>query len=244
MPPASLASNRRRHIGIILAGLLFLLAGWTLLWGVADLYAAQAKAWLERWSASQEPPPKQELEKALRAIAIAENINPRSPDIQERYGRILEWKTEGRPPWREDVQQDLQAALTRFQKANALRPAWPYSWVAVARIKLKLLELDDLFLHALQRALDLGPWEPEVQLAAVEIGLLSWDVLDDALRKGIEESFSRSLKSQPREVIALAVNLGKTEFIRRFTTGHGQYDKYLAAELRRFERMKESRIKP
>ena len=73
---------------------------------------------------------------------------------------------------------------------------------------------DAVFDTAVERAVSLGPWEPEVQLAMAEIRLLAGFRLSDPSLAHTEAALQRALQNQPREVIPLAVQIGEAELIR------------------------------
>jgi len=107
----------------------------------------------------------------------------------------------------------LESAAEDFRRALAVRPLWPYSWANLLAVKDKLGQVDMEFNVALNRAVELGPWEPGVQLQVVESGLRYWDRLGSIERALVQRKVLDALKVQPREVFATIKDYGRPDLV-------------------------------
>jgi len=87
----------------------------------------------------------------------------------------------------------LERSLGEFRTAAQMRPGSPYVWAGIVTLKLRLRELDDEFYGALARAAQLGPWEPQVQLAIADTGLAAWRRLAPPARAEVIGAIERGL---------------------------------------------------
>ena len=97
-----------------------------------------------------------------------------------------------------DARADLERALGYYRQSLARRPAWPDAWVNVARLKLTQGHIDAEFALALQRALELGPWDSIVQASIASGGLAVWDKLPAQLQTDVEQAVARGLSNGSR----------------------------------------------
>lgn len=105
-------------------------------------------------------------------------------------------------PWRDLVERDehLNAALSAALTAVSLRPTSGFAYSVYALAKQMRGEHDAAFRHALARAAKYGPWEPGVQSNIIDVGLRSWDALDEPARDVVRGTITRALQTQPNEI--------------------------------------------
>lgn len=204
---------------------------------LADLYAIRGRAYLERWDRQKSPPRAEALADANSAFAIANFLDPLNPSLHHDWARALEWRTFRRSPSGQTAQAQMLAALGAFRRAAELRPMWPYTWSAIARLKLRLDQLDDEFDTAVERAVRLGPWEPEVLSAMAEIRLLAGFRISERSLERTEAALQRALQTQPRTVIPLAAQIGEGELIRSLIGEDEQALSLLERELEKVGRL-------
>jgi len=216
---------------------LVLLAAWSIIIGIADLYGVRGRTYLERWEQQPTLPTETALADAEIAFAIATWLDPRNPHLVQDAGRALEWRALGRDPLDPKVRAELHDALAQFRLATSRRPMWPYSWAAIAAIKLKLQAFDTELERAVERAVTLGPWEPEVQLAIARIRLLGADLLPSRTRDLAQLALRRALQAQPQNIIPLAVQLGEQDLIQALATDDDSTLELLARELSKVGRL-------
>ncbi len=82
-------------------------------------------------------------------------------------------------------------ALELFEQVLATRPTSAHAYANVAVLKYQLGEIDRQFSNALEQALLRGPWETQIQLAAIELGLATWQALPHDLRVSVSRAIYR-----------------------------------------------------
>ena len=94
--------------------------------------------------------------------------------------------------------------MTHFREALELRPAWPYFWANLALAKAEAGIFDEEFRLAVERAVETGPWERQVQLQMVRLDFVESDRIDPQSRALIERLLQNAAQTQPLQVMALA----------------------------------------
>lgn len=179
-------------LALLTTGLLCCLLGAALL--LADLSSWQASRFLEDWGKRQGIPSQRAWEVAEAAATRAITSSPAPmASYYEQLGRIHEWRHINRLYGDEEAAQSRQDALEAYRKAIELRPMWPYTWVRLAHVKLRLLSFDDEFDEALRQAVTLGPWRYSVSERIAEIGLIAWAELDASQRELVLDAAERAL---------------------------------------------------
>lgn len=231
------AHSLARFIAFTGATILSMLAAWSAARGIADLYGMRGRAYLERWERQATAPEETALADAHDAFAIATFLEPRDPRLAQDLGRVLEWRAFRRDPADPQVRAALREALARFRLATRLRPMWPYSWAAIASMKLRLQELDGELARAVERAVTLGPWEPEVQLAVARVRLLGADLLPTETRDLAQLALRRTLRVQAKNIIPLAVQLGEQDLVQSLAENDEGTLELLEHELNKAKRL-------
>jgi hypothetical protein len=103
--------------------------------------------------------------------------------------------------------------LEYHREAVRLRPGAPYSWANLALLKSRLPEPDAELETALRNAALLGPWEPEVQIAVAESGLVLWDRLSPLARGTVRDTLARAVRWQDAQVFAIARKAGRLDVL-------------------------------
>jgi len=159
--------------------------------GAADLYAFGARHALDRGGVVG---PQPGLEKAVR-------LDGGNAEPHEYMARLHESKGEYRE------------ALERYRIAAKARPGSPGAWGNIARLKLRLAELDAELDNAIRSASRLGPWEPDLQLVIADVAMQGEPRLTPEARRAAFAMMSRALKRQEREVVQLAVQRGRLDVL-------------------------------
>jgi hypothetical protein len=163
--------------------------------GLADVYAAPAKAYLQtkrdagggltrdEWQA---------LEGSLiRALALA----PRDPDNLSELGRLYRIPLEADDLDAAEILRYGDAAAAYYQAALALRPTWPWDWGNLALVKYQQYQdTSGVYQDALVRAIKFGPREPSLQDRVAELGSHSWSVLNPAAALAVLTAADRALE--------------------------------------------------
>lgn len=180
---------------IIVAFLLFVLIS-AARCGVAELFSQSARHSMEEWNASKHPPSAAEAESVAHRFGIARFFDAADPASHENLARLSLVRA-GLPAVLPAAKRLLLlAGLAQIRSAIRLRPVSPYSWTILLRLKRELGEFDAEFRFALQRAVELGPWEPELLAALADVGLSAWDALPAAEQALIQQVFVRGMERQ------------------------------------------------
>lgn len=97
-----------------------------------------------------------------------------NPHFVEQAARLQELRVLGLQSRDPALRDGLRQSLARYREAAAMRPGSPYVWAGIAMLKARLNDMDFEFYGALERAARLGPWEPQVQIALIDLGLATW----------------------------------------------------------------------
>jgi len=107
----------------------------------------------------------------------------------------------------------LDESRNEAMKAAILRPAFPYEWSNLAATKYRIGEIDTVLFRSLQNAAVLGPWEPSVQLAAIDAGFAVWDELPKPVRENVLTLARNGARHYPNEVLNIARSRGRLELV-------------------------------
>jgi hypothetical protein len=194
------------RIGLVmplLAGLLWM-GFYSFQYARADLMAQKGRLYQTRWTgmAGADIPFKQR-KAAVAAFERALKLDADNPDHHDRAGRILMGMVDHYPLGSRERGQILDTARQHLLKLTQARPAWPYGWIDLALTDQMIgPEHHEELLHALVRAVELGPWEQRVQHAAATLTVLAWPALDAAQRRVLVHSVV--YQSRHGDIAALA----------------------------------------
>lgn len=171
--------------------------------GAAELFSLYAREDLGIWSSRTYPPSLLEVEDASRLMEAARFLVADNPDHLEDMARLYLVRASlvGVSP--SERQSNLLSGLTEVRQAISLRPVSAYSWMILSMLKRELGEFDAEFRNALQQAVVLGPWEPEVQQSIADVGLSAWAALPKPEQELVRNNFVRGMKHQSREMLAI-----------------------------------------
>jgi len=187
-------------LAILPALLLLALSVAAAAFGVASIYRGEALAVIEKWDwPEDEPvPPAWAWEQVHRYLWLANRLAPLDAQILAELGELYELRVSEAPLKVHDSGADRERALGYYRQALALRPAWPYAWADIARLKLSQQHLDAEFAFAMRRALELGPWQAVLQASIASAGLTVWDQLPAYLQTDIDHAVQRGLSNGSR----------------------------------------------
>ncbi|MCK9382731.1 MAG: hypothetical protein M0P95_16905 [Sulfuritalea sp.] len=172
---------------VLLAGLL-LTAYWAGGRGLADVVAKEPRYEMDRWRSGKLVPDAIKLKAIQAELYKARDLDPGNPNLLEDLGRFHAARTERGRADDMAVRETRQESLAWFRQSLELRPTSGHAYVNVALMKFRLGEIDQEFSGSLQQALHRSPWEPQVQLMAIELGLASWQALSESTRQAIHQA--------------------------------------------------------
>lgn len=182
-----------RALAAFLVPVLLYLAYVAGCWGLADVYYRPIHNKLELWKQQKIKLSNNDWDNYQKILAKALKLDPGNPDINHTYGTALEGRYMLLPPGDDTAQQARKEASTYYKNAIAMRPTWPYTWADFALVKYRLNEIDDEFLNALHVSMEMGPWEPGVQLVITFIGLRVWNKINQEEQLFILDTIKKSM---------------------------------------------------
>ncbi len=172
--------------------------------GLADTHYTNARLTLAASSAAKRAARPEELSVALASVRQALEFEPSNPMFVEQSARLQELRALGLPARDPGIREGLRNSLAQYREAAALRPGSPYVWAAMAMLKVRLNDMDYEFYGALERAGRLGPWEPQVQIAMIDVGMATWPWLAKPGREWVLGALERGLQRQGPEIRRIA----------------------------------------
>ena len=172
--------------------------------GTADIISGYVRDEIAAWSVSAARPDVSELTAVSRALDFAQLISPGNPDHYEDLARLDLVRAGMQGTTEPESTALLRHGLEPIRQAIALRPASPYSWAILLRLKSELGEYDAEFRRCLERTVALGPWQPELQLVVADVGWRAWSGLPGAEREMVRENLVRGMKRQAEAMLFIA----------------------------------------
>ena len=221
-PDSSLPSVAVRIAAVAAAGLLVSFGAFSALWGFADLVIVDAlstqvllQAKATRAGAAVDAKAANEV---VASLIWAQSIDPGNPAIAEHLGGAytidVQEKREAVPAG--VVTRQWPQAFEQYSLAVVLRPTSPYSWANRAWTKYYLGQVDRDLYVALQNAINLGPWEPEVQFVVVDLGFALWEEMPVDLRPQVLALAQNGVRRYGAQIIAIARKRGHLADVCKF----------------------------
>jgi hypothetical protein len=167
---------------------LVYVSGIALRWSLADVYATQLKHHLDTVNRDSSNKSAEQWRLARRHLDRTLELRPayaRYFELAEKfYQRLGSLKSRRNPVIQELAWDGYEPkALDYARHGLRLTPSWPYLWNRLVINKLLLKQFDSELTGAIERAVELGPWEQSVQYAVAMAGLSYWPNLPDMARQ-------------------------------------------------------------
>lgn len=156
--------------------------------GLADVVAQESRYDIERWRTGKSAPDSIRLNALQAELHKAMDLDPGNPRLVEEMGRFHAARVARDRSYDAGVRETRQQALMYFRHALELRPTSGHAYINIALSKFRLGEIDQEFTGSMEQALRRSPWEPQVQLAAIELGIASWQALSDSTRQKLQQA--------------------------------------------------------
>ena len=182
------SSRLGSYVVIVLLSTLPFVIYWAAQRGLADVVAQEPRYQIERWRAGKWVPDVLKLDVMQAELNKARVLDPNNPNLLEDIGRFHAVRVERGQAYDPEVRAMRQQALARFRQALERRPTSGHAYVNVALMKYRLGEIDQEFSESLQEAMRRSPWEPQVQLIGIELGLAAWQALADSTRETLKHA--------------------------------------------------------
>jgi hypothetical protein len=172
--------------------------------GLADAHYTVARLTLAEATPANGAPRPEAITSALGEMRLALALEPTNPHFVEHAARLQELRALGLQTKDLAKRDGLRQSLAEYREAAAMRPGSPYVWASIAMLKVRLNDMDFEFYGALERAGKLGPWEPQVQIAMIDVGLATWSWLAKPGRDLVLGALERGLLRQAPEIRRIA----------------------------------------
>lgn len=195
-------TKRGWYIFIVLVMAVVMIS--VLRFGVAELIGMSANREFVNWTRSKHAPSSEESQSVATRYGWAITLADMNPAHHEGLARLELMRAtllQTSDPLRATY---LASAKAHILRAISLRPISPYSWGILLVIKRELQEYDAEFRHALHRAVELGPWEPELLPQLADVGLSAWPMMPAEERALVSQIFVRGMQRQQQVMFAIA----------------------------------------
>lgn len=186
---------KKSLLWVTVACLLFVLVS-AVRSGAAELFSLNARRSLEDLESAAHPPAVAQVESVARQLEIARFLADDDPVHHEDIARLSLVRAALADVTPAEKKSLLQLGLSEIRTALESSPASAYGWTVLLLIKRDLGEFDAEFRHALHRAVELGPWEPELLVSLADAGLSAWAEMPAAEQALIQQVFVRGMQRQ------------------------------------------------
>ena len=215
-------SAAERVAAVAAAGLLLSLCVFSARWGIADIVVVDAlltQALLQaKATRTGEAVDANEAGEVVASLHRAQAIDPDNPATAEHLGGAytidVQNKRVAGP--KGALTRQWQQAFEQYSRAVVLRPTSPYSWANRAWTKFYIGQLDRDLYVALQNAINLGPWEPEVQFVVVDLGFALWEDMPVDLRPQVLALAQNGVRRYGPQIISIAQKRGHLADVCKF----------------------------
>ncbi|MBE0613263.1 MAG: hypothetical protein IH604_06325 [Burkholderiales bacterium] len=178
--------------------------------GLSNFYAQTAHMEIERWSRPGLTFKGDEGTRVVQYLNKSLLYSPNNPWPLEEMGSLqLRSMSVARDP--QIAVAAASAANVAFRLALVERPTSPFTRANFILTKQYLGEQDDELFRALQRAEELGPWEPEVQRTVVFVGLAVWDRLNPAQQAVVTRAMERGAQRDAGTIAKIASDFSRID---------------------------------
>lgn len=195
----------------IVIGLLALAAAEARRSAQADELSRSALSQLQWWEQDRFVPGPAERDAVAQRLEEALTLAPDNAEIWE--GRGLMELNHG------FASAAPSHAVRDFGESIAWRPTSPYTWANLAQARARAGAPREQVEAAMLTALDLGAAEPEVQLAAIDLGLAEWPRLAPRVRERVAHALARMMQRNPYKTLPVVHARGHLELACPYVHG-------------------------
>ncbi len=197
-----------RRAALISLLILIAVAGcWSLLAGAASVFAWQADRISVLAPGPGVPAGGVDDQAIRRLLRLAQRMDPTNTGYRGQLALHLERLALQAQPRGPVETARLSEAERLHVRTAEQRPTWPLGLTSVLRTRFKLGRSGHEFTRIYRRAADLGRYEPAALRALLDLGLISWPLLDPQGRLAVQDLLRHGLQVQPHTVIERALAL-------------------------------------
>ncbi len=195
------------------AAACFAAAVLALAWSWADLTVSAARAPERPKQLAQMTP--QRWQQAFQRLYQARALDPLNARYAAELGRHYAWLA-----WRSGgvanaARAHRQRSRAAYAETIGHRPSWGFAWVNFAEARLLEGVIDGHTGAALERALELAPWETKTQLKSLLVAFSIWDGLSERQRSMTVATLERTLTGGDDVdlILRMAVHAGQASLV-------------------------------
>lgn len=209
MAYAPMPRRRLAAIGLLMAlfALLIVVTGRQ---GLADFHTYLALLDIERGAGTIRLQDADTLARTQRNLDAALRLTPENAWALQM---TTAWKlrTSLLPADAATVEAEVRAALASVRATLRQRPSYPQAWAQLASLKMRLGERDEELWTAMTQADKLGPWETDVLMTIMAVGLPLWSQADEAMRSRLQGAMERAARRNLERATFLATVLRRMD---------------------------------
>lgn len=167
-------------------------------WAIADILAEQVWYRLDKSQNTANLLDAEQWQQARRWLEDSLRLHPNYSGSLE-LAELFYYTVANQPDELHDAlgwNDSYEQALDYTRRALMIKPTWPFLWNELALIKVSLNQFDPELTGAIERAVNLGPWEKSVQYDIALTGLDYWDDLEPAAHQWITMAMDKTLIMQ------------------------------------------------
>ncbi|MBQ0789203.1 MAG: hypothetical protein KBT50_01190 [Cycloclasticus sp.] len=171
------------------------------------------------WNQQKVDPASGDLLKMEQFYQTAASYVPNDPSLLQLGGHLSEWKAYAAAD-DEERRQLFTESLIRYRASIHERPTWPYTWFDLAKAKIRASEIDAEFQTALINTVRLGPNERKLQIGVVQLGMLTWESLDEQTQDKVLGVVNIVLNRNPKTLYRAVESYGRLDLLCSVVTGN------------------------
>ncbi|MCP4697348.1 MAG: hypothetical protein GY862_10925 [Gammaproteobacteria bacterium] len=173
--------------------------------GVADSLGRLAKHHIKQWESQTLTLSSWQPAADLMKNAI--KLDPLNPLFLQRMGQLYFMQDKIKEMSKAEKLKAYRQAASYYRRAVTQSPANALAWTNLFILKYRLRQYDSEFVAAMENAGLLAPWNPKVQRAIADIGMIVWYRLPKNIRNqgrnSILSALERGLQMQAEAITAL-----------------------------------------
>ncbi|HIJ85459.1 MAG TPA: hypothetical protein HPQ00_14810 [Magnetococcales bacterium] len=197
-----------------------LLAGWSGLHLVADLWVNPARNLIKRLNDPSQSKNMKEIDPiwsdALSSLLSARLLVPGNAEYHMWNGWLHHRRAESLPYGSDATKGHLREAETAYSEALELRPSWGLLWVNRAQIRIRQGKKNEGAMADLQHAISFDPHNPHVLKQTLRLGFRLWPGMNAEDRRKFLLLVKENFHLMPHSTIDLAMRYGLLAQIRPF----------------------------
>lgn len=180
---------------------------------LSGIYDLKTQLFLEDWQNKQTTPNKDAWQTALESSQNAQaQYLVKDAFLQERIGKVNQWKTYANPVEDTSVLKEREAALSAYRQQAQITPSWPKAWFNLLSIKIELNQFDSEFYQAFKLAQETTNRTPSMHTPLVLVGVQAFKQVNNAtknqiLKNILHEASQNKQSSQNLKPVLQAYNL-------------------------------------